>query len=74
MDGFKEFLRGYWEFPTEKPHIWLSFARGACLSLAVSLLLHDNSTQAMLAWAAAVGIAWVLIDQAAWSYYRKRKR
>lgn len=72
MDGLKEFLRGYWEFPTERPQIWLSFARGAILSLAVSLLFYDNSTQEMLFWAAIVGIIWLMIDQMAWRYFQKK--
>lgn len=67
------FLRGFWELPTERPNLSLSFLRGAIVSVIISLIFGYTSMAELLAWAIFLGLFWAAIDQFVWNYYSKKK-
>lgn len=71
---FKTFIKGYWELPTDKPDLFLSFLRGAILSVLISIIFGYRSLAELLIWAFIVGLIWAAIDKFVWNRYVNKKK
>lgn len=74
QDGsFKQFIRGFWELPLERPNYYYSFLRGAIVSVVVSIFTQVRNLAEIVFWAIVVGLIWAIIDHFLWKHYAKRK-